>query len=499
MKKRIIKVFDTTLRDGEQAPGCSMHLSEKIEAALQLESLGVDIIEAGFPISSRGDLESVRTIANSIKNCSVAGLARATKIDIDACAEALRDAVNPRIHTFIATSDIHLEYKLKMTRDAVIEKAAAMVAYARNLCADVQFSAEDATRSDWDFLTKVCEAVIKAGVGTINIPDTVGYTTPEEMYKLIKHLRKTVNGIDKITIAVHCHNDLGLAVANSLAGIRAGAGQVECTVNGLGERAGNAALEEIVMGLATREGYYKAATRIDTSKISRTSKLIYNLIGQTVALNKPIVGVNAFLHESGIHQHGVLSNSATYEIMTPESVGIVKSKMVLGKHSGKHALVDRLKELGYDLSSDEIEKIFVRFKTLCDKKKVINDRDIEALASNKEADDSLWRLADYEINSGKDKRATSKVHLTGGNGEVLSGQGDGNGPIDAAYNAIESALGIVCELDKYHILSASDDKDALGEVTVRVTIDGETRTGKGISTDIIEASILAYINAINKR
>ena len=500
MKNKMIKIFDTTLRDGEQAPGCSMHLNEKIEAAKRLEALGVDIIEAGFPISSEGDLESVRNIAATVKNCAVAGLARATKIDIDAAAEALRNAVHPRIHTFIATSDIHLGYKLKMSKAEALGRAAEMVKYARNICADVQFSAEDATRSNREFLKEIFEAVIKAGATTLNVPDTVGYTTPDEMFRLIRFLKKNVEGIDRVTIAVHCHNDLGLAAANTLAGIRAGAGQAECTVNGLGERAGNAALEEIVMGLKTREAYYKATTRIDTKQIYRTSKLIYSLIGQSAPLNKPIIGTNAFLHESGIHQHGMLSKKETYEIMTPESVGIVKSKMVLGKHSGKHAFADRLRDLGYgNLTAEEVEALFVRFKELCDKKKDITDRDVEALASNTEQDNgsNVYRLDSFEY-EGKGKKASARVRIRTDRGEVLEESQEGEGPVDAAYHAIDKITGLTPELETYKIDAASDGKDALGEVTVRLKISGESITGRGLSTDIIEASILAYVNAINK-
>jgi 2-isopropylmalate synthase len=474
-----------------------MHLSEKIEAARQLELLGVDIIEAGFPIASAGDFESVKAISALVKNAAVAGLSRATKQDIERSAEALKGAVHPRIHTFIATSDIHLEYKLKMSKTQVLEKAYEMVKHARNLCADVQFSAEDATRSNWEFLRDVCNKVILAGATTINIPDTVGYTTPEEMYNLIKYLRENVCGADKITFAVHCHNDLGLAVANSLAGVRAGAGQVECTVNGLGERAGNAGLEEVVMALKTRESYFGATTKIKTQQISRSSKLIYGLIGQPVPLNKPIVGVNAFLHESGIHQHGVLANKETYEIMTPESVGIVKSKMVLGKHSGKHALIDRLKDLNINLTGEEIEGLFARFKELCDKKKIVTDRDIEALAKGKQVEGGAYKLVHFETHAAKGREATSTIKIATKN-NVLTGHGEGNGPIDAAYDAIDKALGMTCSLEAYRIDAASEDKDALGEVTLRLKIDNQTRTGRGSSTDIIEASILAYINAINK-
>ena len=496
---RIIRIFDTTLRDGEQAPGCSMHFSEKIEAAKQLEALGVDVIEAGFPISSKGDLESVRAIAGAIKDSCIAGLARAAKPDIDACVEALKNAVVPRIHIFIATSEIHMKHKLKMGKEDVLARAVEMVKYARDFCGDVEFSAEDATRSDWDFLAAIFHDVIEAGASIVNVPDTVGYTTPEEMYALVKYIKENVANIDKAVISVHCHNDLGLAVANTLAGIRAGAAQVECTVNGLGERAGNAALEEIVMGLKTREPYYGAQTRINTMQIHNTSRLIYNLIGQTVPINKPIIGTNAFLHESGIHQHGVLQEKTTYEIMTPESLGITKTNMILGKHSGKHAFTERLDELGYRLTPEEIEALFVKFKELCDAKKNVTDKDIEALALNKELfTESVFKLEHFEVTSGRDKRATCVVRIRREN-EVMEEVSLGDGPVDASYNAIDKITGISSELETYDIHAASDGKDALGEVIVKLIIDGEQITGRGLSTDIIEASILAYINAINKR
>jgi 2-isopropylmalate synthase len=374
-----------------------------------------------------------------------------------------------------------------------------MVKYARNFCADVEFSAEDATRSDWDFLKTILHDVIEAGATTVNIPDTVGYTTPEEMYSLIKYIKDNVSNIDKAVIAVHCHNDLGLAVANTLAGIKAGAGQVECTVNGLGERAGNAALEEIVMGLKTRESYYHAETRINTTNIYTTSRLIYNIIGQTAPINKPVIGKNAFLHESGIHQHGVLNEKLTYEIMTPESIGILQNKMVLGKHSGKHAFTDRLNELGYKLNPEDIETLFAEFKDLCDKKKNVSDKDIEALALNKEIEGiGVYKLESFEISSGNGKKATCVVKIRKED-EVLEDVCLGDGPVDAAYNAIDRITGVSCQLETYDIHAASDGKDALGEAIVKVLIDDELITGRGLSTDIIEASILAYINAVNKR
>ena len=377
-----VKIFDTTLRDGEQSPGCSMNLKDKIEVAKHLERLKVDIIEAGFAVSSPGDFKSVQTIAQTVKDCSVASLARCVKGDIDAAYDAIKDAADPRIHVFLATSPLHMQYKLKMTPDEVLEKTAQMVKYAASKCSNIEFSAEDATRSDLDFLVRVCDAAIKNGAKVLNIPDTVGYTTPDEMRQRIEYLIKNVPDSDKVEFSVHCHNDLGMAVANSLAGVLGGALQIECTINGLGERAGNTSLEEAVMALRTRKALYDADTRIDTKQIYRTSKLVYNIIGQTAPLNKPIVGANAFAHESGIHQHGVLAKKETYEIMTPESVGVQTNKMVLGKHSGKHAFTTRLEELGYKLTDEEIATAFSKFKDLCDLKKSVTDGDIEALVNN---------------------------------------------------------------------------------------------------------------------
>ncbi len=366
---RKIKIFDTTLRDGEQAPGCSMNIDEKIEVARQLELLKVDVIEAGFAISSKGDFESVEAISKAVKDCVVASLARSTQKDIDAAYNAVKHANAPRIHTFIATSPIHMEYKLKMSPETVLEHVENSVKYAKSLCGDVEFSCEDATRSDWDFLVKVVTKAIESGANVVNIPDTVGYTTPEEMYSLIKYLRDTVPNIDLAEISLHCHNDLGMAVANTVAGVKAGATQVECTVNGLGERAGNAALEEVVMALHTRKDLLGCTCNINTKQINRTSKLIYSIIGQTVPINKPVVGTNAFAHESGIHQHGVLASKSTYEIMSPEMLGITQNKLVLGKHSGRHAVEERLNEMGYALAKEELDAYIERFKALCDKKK----------------------------------------------------------------------------------------------------------------------------------
>jgi len=496
---RDIKIFDTTLRDGEQAPGCSMNLEEKLSVARQLELLGVDVIEAGFAVSSVGDFESVKRIADSVKNCTVASLARSVKKDIDAAYEAIRGAVSPRIHLFIATSPIHMEYKLKKQPEEILASSVEMVRYAKSLVSDVEFSCEDATRSDRAFLARVLGEVIKAGATTVNIPDTVGYSTPAEMADLITWLMAHTEGIDNVDVSVHCHNDLGMAVANSLAGVSAGATQIECAINGLGERAGNAALEEVVMALTTRADYYGRLPRIDTTQIYRTSRLVYSMIGQTVPLNKPVVGTNAFLHESGIHQHGVLAERSTYEIMTPESIGIQRSSMVLGKHSGRHAFETRLVELGYSFSPEEISEFFETFKQICDKKKTISDSDLEAIVtSHVHSGAAYYLLENFDVHSGKESSAVSVIRLSNDEGsfEEVS---LGDGPIDAAYNAIDKILGMPGnELVAYSINSTSDGKDALGEVFVKLRNGEVLATGHGLSTDIIESSILAYLNAANK-
>lgn len=493
-----IKIFDTTLRDGEQAPGCSMNLEEKLEVARQLERLGVDVIEAGFPICSPGDFQSVQAIAGILKNCTVAGLARALQKDIDAVYESVKKAASPRIHLFLSTSPLHMEYKLRMKPEQVLEQAAAMTAYAKTLCADVEFSAEDAMRSDPAFLKQIVQAVISAGATTVNIPDTVGFVLPEEMFSAIQALMNDVPNIHKAELSVHCHNDLGMGVANSLAGVRAGAVQIECTVNGLGERAGNASLEEIVMALRTRPGLFAGACKIDTTQLYRTSRLVYNIIGQPVPINKPIVGGNAFAHEAGIHQHGVMANRATYEIMTPESIGLPKNQMVLGKHSGKHAFAERLQELGYELSPEEVAAYFEQFKELCDRKKTINDADLEAIVHNRAREEGAYRLLRFDVHSKNHAAASCQIALEK-EGVTLEEVSLGSGPVDAAYNAIDKLTGLSGTLKDYFIHSVSDGQDALGEVVVKLQREGgSTVTGRGLSPDIIEASILAYINGVNK-
>lgn len=498
MSKRV-KIFDTTLRDGEQTPGVNLNIQEKLEIARQLEKLGVDVMEAGFAIASPGDFEAVKAVAGEIKNATVASLCRAVPKDIDRAWEAVQNAVSPRIHTFIATSDIHMRHKLKMSEDEVLERAVDMVKYAKKYCSDVEFSAEDAGRSRPEFLYRIFEAVIKAGATCINIPDTVGYTTPAEFGGLIKGVVQNVKGIEKIDVSVHCHNDLGMAVANTLAALENGATQVECTINGLGERAGNASLEEVVMALNTRKNYFQFEHGIDTTQIYRTSKLVSSLTGILVQPNKAVVGANAFAHESGIHQHGVLNEKSTYEIMTPESIGLSQNKMVLGKLSGKHAFEERLKEMGYTLDKEAIAKAFEKFKELADKKKVVLDDDIQALVEERVSQiPETYHLLSFQTSSGNKVVATATVEIQKEDSTITEAA-TGDGPIDAAFNAIERAVGLGLSLEDYSLRAVTGGKDALGEVTVKVSADSaKTFVGRGISTDIIEASIKAYMNAINR-
>ncbi len=493
-----IKIFDTTLRDGEQTPGVNLNINEKLDIARQLEKLGVDVIEAGFAIASPGDFEAVKAVAQNLKSVRVASLCRAVEKDIDRAWEAVQYAKMPRIHTFIATSDIHMKYKLKMSEEEVLERAVAMVKYAKKYCEDVEFSAEDASRTRVEFLYKVVEEVIKAGATVVNIPDTVGYSTPSEFGELIKGIKNNVGNIDKADISVHCHNDLGLAVANSLAAMLNGATQIESTINGLGERAGNASVEEIIMGINTRKDFYSFTHNIDTKQIYKTSKLVSSLTGVNVQPNKAIVGANAFAHESGIHQHGVLSEKSTYEIMTPESIGLTQNKMVLGKLSGRHAFEERLKELGYTLQPDDIQTAFEKFKSLADKKKDVSDRDIEALVKENVSEiPEVFELDSFQITSGN-KVISSSVISVKRNGSVTTEAATGDGPVDAAFNAIERAVGFGLELEEYGLRAVTEGKDALGEVTVKVSKEGRFFIGRGVSTDVIEASVKAYLNAINR-
>ncbi|HHU03162.1 MAG TPA: 2-isopropylmalate synthase [Christensenellaceae bacterium] len=496
---RTIKIFDTTLRDGEQAPGCSMDLKEKLELALALEKMGVDILEAGFAIASPGDFESVSEIAKVIKNAIVVSLARATMKDIDVAYDAVKHAVSPRIHTFLATSPTHMEYKLRMSEQQVLDTILQMVKYAKGKLNDVEFSCEDATRSDRNFLVKAVQAAVDAGATTINIPDTVGYTTPSEMSDLISYLLENVNGLDAVDLSVHCHNDLGLAAANTLAAINAGATQIETTMCGLGERAGNAAMEEVVMALHTRKDIFPVKTNIDTTRIYPVSRLVYSIIGMQTPLNKPIVGTNAFAHEAGIHQHGVLANASTYEIMTPESVGLTTNKMILGKHSGRHAVEDRLKDLGYTLTKEEMDELFTRFKALSDRKKTINDSDLEALVLHRIATNGApWKLDRFTVNSGNYVACSAVVRLSH-EGQLYEEVALGDGPIDAAYNAIDKIMNVPeHKLEDYTIQTISEGKDAQGEAIVKLGCCNRSYTGRGLSTDVMEASILAYINGMNK-
>lgn len=495
-----VRIFDTTLRDGEQSPGVNLNAQDKFEIAKQLQKLGVDIIEAGFPIASVGDFEGVKNIAKNVRGVTIAGLARTSFADIDRAWEALKYADQARIHTFIATSDIHLKHKLRMTREAVLESAVAGVKRAKQYTSDVEFSAEDAFRSDLGFLCQVIEAVINAGATTVNIPDTVGYATPTEFGGFIGEIKNRVPNIDKAFISVHCHNDLGMAVANSLAAVCTGAQQVECAVNGIGERAGNASLEEVVMALYTRYPFYQKKTNIKKDELYRTSRLVSNLTGMKVQPNKAIVGKNAFAHESGIHQDGVLKERSTYEIMNPEMIGLNINNIVLGKHSGRHAIKDRLVELGYNLSDEEVDKAFVKFKALADKKKEVKDEDLSAIVENEVLTvPETYKLDYLHISSGTSMIPTATVRLTSGE-ESFEEAACGDGPVDAIYKVIEKITGITCTLQLYNLHAVTEGKDALGEVTVKIQPDSSRKTflGRGVSTDVIEASAKAYLNAVNK-
>ena len=508
-------IFDTTLRDGEQSPGATLHTHEKLEIAKQLARLGVDVIEAGFPAASPGDLESVRRIAQEIRGPVICGLARCVKSDVDAAWEATKDAERRRIHVFIATSDIHMQHQLRMTREQVIQRAGEMVSYARSLCEDVEFSPMDATRSDPEFVCQVLGVAIKAGASTVNIPDTVGYTTPPEFGELIRSIRQNTSGIERAVISVHCHNDLGMAVANSLAGVVAGARQVECTINGLGERAGNAALEEIVMALYTRRQYFGLGTKINAAEIYPASRMVSNYTGLSVQANKAIVGANAFAHESGIHQDGVLKHRLTYEIMDARTVGLSQSTLVLGKHSGRHAFADKLHKMGYHLDRDQLNRAFVRLKELADKKKVVSDRDIEAIVSDEIFQpQEVYRLVHLQVSCGDHSIPTATVSLRGPDGQMLTDSAHGTGPVDAMYRAINRIIDVPNQLTEFSVQAVTEGIDAVGRVTIR--IDAETQEGNGLpinpqtgakirvfsghgaSTDIIVASGRAYMSALNK-
>jgi 2-isopropylmalate synthase len=519
-----VRIFDTTLRDGEQSPGATMGTSEKLEVARVLSRLGVDIIEAGFPAASPDDLRAVQTIAEQIGTDSpgngrdappiICGLARACRGDIDRVLEAVAPAAHPRVHTFIATSPIHREHKLLMSEAEVLERVRAMVAYAREGCEDVEFSAEDAGRTEFDFLCQVVETAIEAGAGTVNIPDTVGYITPSEFATTIAGLKEKVRGIDNAIISVHCHNDLGMATANTLAGLKAGARQAEVTINGIGERAGNTALEEVVMALKTRSPLFDLSTGIDTRHISRASKLVSAVTGMLVQPNKAIVGDNAFAHEAGIHQDGVLKNQETYEIMKPETVGVAQSLLVLGKHSGRHGFASRLAELGYQLDSEALDRAFKRFKDLADRKKTITNADLVALVTSEIAQpEELYSLDGLQVACGSMGMPTATVRLIGPDGETHEQAAIGTGPVDAAFKAVDGIVGHACDLLEYTVQAVTEGIDALGEVTVAIG-NGMTESsrinpqneiagrpifhGHGADTDIIVASTKAYLAALNR-
>lgn len=501
MEKVII--FDTTLRDGEQSPGASLNTKQKLEIAKQLAKLNVDVIEAGFPVSSPGDFEAVKLIAQTVKGQSIAGLARAKKQDIDACWGAIKYSKKPRIHTFLATSPIHMKYKLKMTQKQVLKAAVEAVKYAKKFTKDVEFSPEDAGRSDFNFLCQVVEAVIDAGATTVNIPDTVGYTIPSEFGQVINNLIKKVPNSSNAIFSIHCHNDLGMATANSLSAVINGARQVECTINGIGERAGNASLEEVVMAIKTRSRFFSLFTDVKTDEIYKTSKLVSGLTGITVQPNKAIVGANAFAHEAGIHQHGVLSRRLTYEIMTPKSIGLKESKLVMGKHSGRHAFKRRLEELGYSLSGKKFQKTFERFKMLADKKKDIFDEDLEAIVEDEMSQvPETFKLDYINVTTGNQTVPTATVRLTKREGtkgsKAYQEAACGDGPVDAAYLAIDRITKVYNKLLDYSLRAVTKGKDAVGEVIVKVEHRNKVIVGRGVSTDIIEASAKAYLNAINK-
>ena len=497
MKDRVI-VFDTTLRDGEQAAGGTLNIQEKLEIARQLEKLKVDVIEAGFPISSPGDFDAVKLISKEVRNSSICGLSHANPQAIDRAWEAIKGAAQPRIHIFLSSSDIHMLHQLKKSREEILQTSREMVAKAVKYTTDIEFSPMDASRTNIEFLYQILEAVIDAGATTVNIPDTVGYAIPQEWGKRIEGIFKNVPNIEKAVVSVHCHNDLGLAVANSLEAVRRGARQVECTINGIGERAGNASLEEIVMAIRTRKDFYKLSTGIDTTHIYSTSRLVSELTGFMVQPNKAIVGANAFRHQSGIHQDGVIKLPITYEIMDPRDVGITASSLVLGKLSGRHAFKERLAELGYHLDEQDLAKAFQAFKELADKKKEVTDKDIESVvAQQKRTVSEVYRLLMVQVSCGNGM-PTAAVRLSGPDGETLADAALGTGPVDAVYKAINRIVGVSNKLTEFAVKSVTEGIDAQGEVLIRIESEGVTYTGRGADTDIIVASAKAYMNALNR-
>lgn len=499
MSSNRIKIFDTTLRDGEQAPGCTMTLREKLRIAKALADLKVDIIEAGFPAASPGDFDAVKAIADENRGPVICGLARCNPEDIEKVHAAVKGADRHRIHVFVATSAIHRQYKLKMAKEEIIRSAVGAIELARTVCDDVEFSPEDASRTELAYLAEVVTAAIEAGATTVNIPDTVGYTVPAEFDKLFRYLRRNVPGIDGITLSVHCHNDLGMAVANSLAAVTAGARQIECTINGIGERAGNCSLEEVIMALKTRQDFFEFETQIDTVRLYPTSRLVSGITGMSIPRNKAIVGENAFSHEAGIHQHGMLQHASTYEIMKPADIGITKSNLVLGKHSGRHAFRDRVRDLGFDLDEFEVNRAFQEFKKLADRKKELYDGDIEAIIMNVDSSSSgPWTLTSLQITSGTDMDATAMLILLDEDGETRKLAATADGPVEAVFIALEQASGINLTLQNFELHSATIGEDAQGEATVTVDFNGQPYRGHGASQDIVEAAARAYLEVINR-
>jgi 2-isopropylmalate synthase len=495
----VVRIFDTTLRDGEQSPGATLNVDEKLEIALQLERLGVDIIEAGFPITSQGDFEAVSLIAGQIKNATVAGLARGVAADIDRCWEAVRHAKSPRIHVFLSSSDIHLAHQMRKSRDEALEMTRAMVARAAGYLSDVEFSPMDASRSDPEYLFEMLTIAIEAGATTLNIPDTVGYAWPDQYADLIRAIVKNVRGIEKAVISVHCHDDLGLATANSLAAVLAGARQIECTINGIGERAGNTSLEEVVMALRTRQDVFGVTTNIDATQIYRTSRLVSSRTGMVVQPNKAIVGANAFAHMSGIHQDGVLKERSTFEIIDPKDVGLAESALVLGKLSGRHGFKQRLEELGYHLSAEDLNRAFLAFKKLADRKRDITDRDLEALVSQEmRTVEEGFRLEHVQVSCGDHAIPTATIRMVTPDGSVVAETSTGTGPVDAVYKAVDRVMGETVHLREYVVQAVTSGIDALGEVTVRIEADGRVYSGNAANTDVVVASARAYVNALNR-
>ena len=494
-----VLIFDTTLRDGEQSPGCSMTQPEKLRVAKALEELGVDVIEAGFPIASKGDWESVNLVAREVRRPIIAGLARCNREDIETAWRALKDAERPRIHVFLATSAIHREFKLNMAKEQIIHTAVEGVKFARSLCADVEFSPEDASRTELEFLAEVVEKAIEAGASTINVPDTVGYTVPEEFYEVFSYLKRHVRNVDKAVLSVHCHNDLGMAVANSLAAVRAGARQIECTINGIGERAGNCSLEEAVMAIKTRENVFGVHTGIHTTRLYPTSRLVSQITGMPIPRNKAIVGENAFAHESGIHQHGMLKHHSTYEIMRPQDVGLTRTNLVLGKHSGRHAFRERVKELGFEVSDAELNVLFDEFKALADKKKELFDGDIEALVLRSEnTAGGPWTLQSLSVTTKIDSQAQVIVTLKHVDGRAVTQEQVADGPVDAVVKAIDHATGIHVQVRTFEVHSVTVGEDAQGEALITVEHNDRTYRGAGISTNILESAARAYLEVVNR-